>query len=62
MMNSESKVAMITGASRGLGEAIAAAFRSRGYRVVGTSRSIAPSDDLDYLAVPGDIGVPATSK
>ena len=61
-MNIERKVAVVTGASRGLGEGIAKAFRDQGYGVVGTSRSIEPSDDPDYLAVAGDIGDPATGK
>ena len=61
-MNTERKVAVVTGASRGLGEGVANAFRRQGYRVVGTSRSIEPSDDPDYLTVAGDIGDPATGK
>jgi NAD(P)-dependent dehydrogenase (short-subunit alcohol dehydrogenase family) len=47
-MNTERKAAVVTGASRGLGKGIANAFRHQGYRVVGTSRSIEPSDDPDY--------------
>ena len=61
-MNTERKVAVVTGASRGLGKGIANAFRHQGYRLVGTSRSIEPSDDPDYLTVAGDIGDPATGK
>jgi NAD(P)-dependent dehydrogenase (short-subunit alcohol dehydrogenase family) len=61
-MNIERKVAVVTGASRGLGKGIADAFRSQGYRVVGTSRSIEPSDDPDYLTIAGDIGDLATGK
>ena len=34
------KVAIITGASQGIGAGLAAAFRSAGYAVVATSRSI----------------------
>src|SRR5215471_1062967 len=62
IMNTERKVAVVTGASRGLGKGIANAFRHQGYRLVGTSRSIEPSDDPDYLTVAGDIGDPATGK
>jgi len=54
-MNYEGKVAVVTGASRGLGEEIVKAYRARGYRVVGNSRSIAPSADPDYVTVAGDI-------
>lgn len=61
-MSIEQKVAIVTGASQGLGEGIAKAFLSRGYRVVGTSRSIKPSDNPNYLTIAGDIGDPATGK
>jgi NAD(P)-dependent dehydrogenase (short-subunit alcohol dehydrogenase family) len=61
-MDTETKVAVVTGASRGLGEGIVRGFRDQGYRVVGTSRSIEPSDDPDYLTIAGDIGDPATGK
>ena len=36
------KVAIITGASGGIGAGLAAAFRATGYGVVGTSLSICP--------------------
>ena len=55
-MGTSSKVAVVTGASQGIGQAIVAAFRARGHRVVASSRSIAPSDDPDLHAVRGDIG------
>ncbi|CAB3624717.1 3-oxoacyl-ACP reductase [Achromobacter marplatensis] len=61
-MSNEQKVAIVTGASQGLGEGIARAFLSRGYRVVGTSRSIPPSDNPNYLTIAGDIGDPATGR
>lgn len=61
-MNKEQKVAIVTGASQGLGEAIVRAFRDRGYRVVGTSRSIAASNDPDFLSLRGDIADPTTGK
>ena len=40
----ERKVAIITGASQGIGAGLVAAFRHAGYAVVGTSRSIRPSE------------------
>ena len=54
-MGVEQKVAVITGASQGIGAALVKAYRDRSYRVVATSRSIKPSNDDQVLAVPGDI-------
>ncbi|MDE1916772.1 MAG: SDR family oxidoreductase [Sphingomonadales bacterium] len=59
-MTTDRKVAVVTGASQGLGAGIVKAFRDRGYRVVATSRSIQPSQDPDVLTIAGDIGDPAT--
>jgi NAD(P)-dependent dehydrogenase (short-subunit alcohol dehydrogenase family) len=56
------KVAIITGASQGIGAGLVAGFRASGYAVVGTSRSIRPSDDADYLTVQGDISEAKTAK
>lgn len=61
-MSSEQKVAIVTGASQGIGAALVAAFRHRKYRVVATSRSITPSDDADIITIAGDIGDPETGK
>jgi NAD(P)-dependent dehydrogenase (short-subunit alcohol dehydrogenase family) len=61
-MSNERKVAIITGASQGIGAALVKGFRDRSYRVVATSRSIAQSADPDVLAVPGDIADPATAE
>lgn len=61
-MSHQQKVAIVTGASQGLGAGIARAFLERGYRVVGTSRSIQPSSDPNYLTIAGDIGDPATAR
>jgi NAD(P)-dependent dehydrogenase (short-subunit alcohol dehydrogenase family) len=60
-MSSEQKVAVITGASQGIGAGLVGAFRDRNYRVVATSRSIKPSGDRDIVAVPGDVADPATA-
>ncbi|WOH79370.1 SDR family oxidoreductase [Bradyrhizobium sp. BEA-2-5] len=57
-MGAEQKVAIITGASQGLGEAIVKGYRDRNWRVVANSRSIKPSTDSDVLTVAGDIGDP----
>lgn len=61
-MSNERKVAIITGASQGIGEALVKAYRDRDYRVVATSRSIKQGSDPDILAVAGDIGDPATAE
>ena len=49
------KVAIVTGASQGIGAGLTAAFRSAGYAVVGTSRSMPISDEPDFVTVQGDI-------
>lgn len=54
------KVAVITGASQGIGAGLVEAYLAKGYRVVATSRSIQPSSNPDVLAIAGDIGDPAT--
>jgi NAD(P)-dependent dehydrogenase (short-subunit alcohol dehydrogenase family) len=54
-MGVEQKVAVITGASQGIGAALVRAYRARDYRVVATARSIKSSADDGILAVPGDI-------
>ena len=56
------KVAIVTGASQGIGAGLVAGFRAAGYAVVGTSRSIAPVDEDDYLSVEGDIAAPGTAR
>ncbi len=59
-MGTEQKVAVITGASQGIGEALVKAYLDRNYRVVATSRSITASTNPDVLTVAGDIGDPET--
>jgi NAD(P)-dependent dehydrogenase (short-subunit alcohol dehydrogenase family) len=54
-MSTERKVAVITGASQGIGAGLVRGFLDRGYRVVANSRSIKPESSADVLAVPGDI-------
>ncbi len=56
------KVAIITGASRGIGAGLVEAFRAAGYAVVGTALKMPPSDEADYATVAGDIVEPATSE
>jgi NAD(P)-dependent dehydrogenase (short-subunit alcohol dehydrogenase family) len=56
------KVAIITGASHGIGAGLTAEFQRAGYRVVGTARSIPKSDDPDLLTVEGDIAEVETAE
>jgi len=62
MSTSIQKVAVITGASQGIGAGLVAAYRELGYGVVATSRSIAASADPDVVTVQGDIADPATAE
>ena len=57
-MSSIHKVAIITGASQGIGAALVTAYRKLGYAVVANSRSIGKSDDPDVLTLPGDVATP----
>jgi NAD(P)-dependent dehydrogenase (short-subunit alcohol dehydrogenase family) len=58
-MSNVQKVAVVTGASQGIGAALVTAYRELGYAVVANSRSITPSDDPVVLTVPGDIADPS---
>jgi NAD(P)-dependent dehydrogenase (short-subunit alcohol dehydrogenase family) len=59
---STQKVAVITGASQGIGAGLVTAYRKLGYAVVANSRSIQPSDDPLVLAVAGDIATPGVGN
>jgi NAD(P)-dependent dehydrogenase (short-subunit alcohol dehydrogenase family) len=56
------KVAIITGASQGIGAGLVTAYRRAGYAVVGTSRSISSSDEPGLLTVQGDIAQTDTAQ
>lgn len=56
------KVAVITGASQGIGAGLVDAYRKLGYGVVATSRTVAEAQDADVVTVQGDIAVPATAE
>src|SRR5438067_1590574 len=60
-MSTERKVAVITGASQGIGAGLVQGFLDRSYRVVANSRSIEPAASADVLAVAGDIADPAVA-
>jgi len=61
-MGIEQKVAVITGASQGIGAALVKAYRDHNYRVVATARSIKPSKDDEVVTVPGDIADRKTAE
>jgi NAD(P)-dependent dehydrogenase (short-subunit alcohol dehydrogenase family) len=60
-MSSTHKVAVITGASQGIGAGLVRGFLDRGFRVVANSRSIEAVDSADMLAIAGDIADPAVA-
>jgi NAD(P)-dependent dehydrogenase (short-subunit alcohol dehydrogenase family) len=61
-MSESRKVAIITGASQGIGAGLVDGFRRAGYAIVGTARSIASSEDPDFVTVDGDIADADTSR
>jgi NAD(P)-dependent dehydrogenase (short-subunit alcohol dehydrogenase family) len=61
-MNNSQPVAIITGASQGIGAGLVSAYRKLGYAVVANSRTIGDSDDPMVLTVAGDVGEPGVGK
>jgi NAD(P)-dependent dehydrogenase (short-subunit alcohol dehydrogenase family) len=61
-MANEQKIAVITGASQGIGAALVKAYRERNYRLVATARSIEPLCGDDVLVVAGDIADRKTAE
>jgi NAD(P)-dependent dehydrogenase (short-subunit alcohol dehydrogenase family) len=61
MSETSEKVAIVTGASRGIGAGLVKAYRELGFAVVATSLSIKPSADPGILTIQGDIGTPDTA-
>src|ERR1700743_3186702 len=64
-MTTKQKTIIVTGASQGIGAAVANLFLDRGYNVVANSRSISHKNELqpsEKLAlVDGDIGLASTA-
>jgi NAD(P)-dependent dehydrogenase (short-subunit alcohol dehydrogenase family) len=56
-------VAIVTGASQGIGAGLVAGYRRAGYAVVGVARSLpASGDESDYVAIGGDIAEAETAR
>jgi NAD(P)-dependent dehydrogenase (short-subunit alcohol dehydrogenase family) len=62
MKNSTEKIAIITGASRGVGAGLVEAYRKSGYCMIANSRTIPDSQHPEILTVAGNIGDPATAE
>ena len=62
MASIDQKVAVITGASQGIGAALVTAYRNRAWAVVANSRSLTASEDPGVVTVAGDIAEPATAR
>jgi NAD(P)-dependent dehydrogenase (short-subunit alcohol dehydrogenase family) len=56
------RVAIITGASQGIGAELAAGYRQAGYAVVGVARSMPTTSGEDFVAVTGDIAEVETAR
>jgi NAD(P)-dependent dehydrogenase (short-subunit alcohol dehydrogenase family) len=60
--HSKPEVAIITGASQGIGAGLTRAYRELGYVVVATARTIEPSEDPGVVTIAGDIADPDTAQ
>jgi NAD(P)-dependent dehydrogenase (short-subunit alcohol dehydrogenase family) len=60
--HNKGKVAIITGASQGIGAGLTTAYRELGYAVIATSRSMGPSEDAGIVTIGGDIADPETAQ
>jgi len=61
-MDTSTRVAVITGASQGIGAGLVQGYRNSGYAVVANSRSIGAGDDPLVLTVAGDIAEPGVGQ
>jgi NAD(P)-dependent dehydrogenase (short-subunit alcohol dehydrogenase family) len=61
MSDEERRVVVVTGASRGIGAGIVAAYRVQGWAVVANARTMPVSTDPNVLSVDGDVSDPATA-
>jgi len=60
-VETDRRVAIITGASQGIGAGLVAGYRGRGWAVVASGLTIKPSGEPDLLTVDGDVADPATA-
>lgn len=58
----DGKVAIVTGASQGMGAALVEGYRQLGYNVVATARSVKPSEDPKVITIAGDISDRQTAE
>jgi NAD(P)-dependent dehydrogenase (short-subunit alcohol dehydrogenase family) len=56
------KVAVITGASRGIGAGLVAGYRGIGYAVIGVALSRPGADEADCIYLEGDVSEPDTAR
>jgi NAD(P)-dependent dehydrogenase (short-subunit alcohol dehydrogenase family) len=56
--STENRVALVTGASQGIGAGLVQGFLGRGYRVVANSRTIQSNGSPDLLTIAGDVADP----
>jgi NAD(P)-dependent dehydrogenase (short-subunit alcohol dehydrogenase family) len=61
-MSNSQRVAVITGASQGIGESLVMAYRKLGFAVVANSRTIGESGDPMVVTVAGDIAQPGVGQ
>jgi choline dehydrogenase-like flavoprotein len=62
MQSTTERVAIITGASRGIGAGLVEAYCKIGYHVIANSRHIGDADDPEIRTVAGDMADPSTAE
>jgi NAD(P)-dependent dehydrogenase (short-subunit alcohol dehydrogenase family) len=58
----EERLAIVTGASQGIGAGLTRAYRELGYAVIATARSSGLSEDSGVVTVQGDVADPDTAQ